>query len=63
MTFNDIGNLIFGILGIGGFIVALALVSSHAAEKDRIARERARAAQIAALRAAAVKGDTSDVVV
>jgi len=61
--FQFIGEVAVGTVVLLGCIGAWLCAESHAQEKERIARERNGSAQISALRAAAVKGDSIDVVV
>lgn len=61
--FQFIGQVVVGTIVFGGCISVWLCVETHAREKERIARDRAHNAQISALRAAAVKGDSIDVVV
>lgn len=61
--FQFIGEVAVGTVVLLGCLSAWACMETHAQEKERIAREREGSAQISALRAAAVKGDSVDLVV
>lgn len=63
MDFEFIGEVVAGSIIFAACIAVWLMVESHAQAKERIVRERSRSAQISALRAAAVKGDSIDVVI